>query len=436
MIEKQTVCLRKLGGTRAAEVKLGRWLSNERVSMEELNFSVSKKTNSHVLGRHVLAIQDTTQLNYASKEGRINGLGPLGNATTTKGFFLHPMLVIDADSKACLGFSGIKCWVRDREIKGKAHGNIYKRQQVEMKESYRWIETAEEAKRNLSAAEMITYISDRESDIYEFWARIPDERTHLLIRMNQNRKTIEDESLKDAVNELEVIGSYRIEIKRNTKKRKPREAEVELRFGEIEVKRPVKTTDAEAPAFLSLRVVDVREKGTTPKGEKPIHWCLLTTHEIETVEDALEIVHWYAQRWHIEQLFRTLQKQGLDVESSQVENIESLMKLIMVACIAALQIMQLVLSRDKEDQSYTVVFDKQEKKLLSALQVNLEGKTIKQKNPHKVGTLTWAAWMIARLGGWKGYASESPPGPITMYDGFVRYQAIRVGWSLKDVCIE
>ena len=67
----------------------------------------------------------------------------------------------------------------------------------------------------------------------------------------------------------------------------------------------------------------------------------------------------------------------------------------------------------------------------------MEGKTEKQKNPHPPQTLSWASWVIARLGGWKGYASESPPGPITMLRGLTKFEAQFQGWLLahQDVCI-
>jgi hypothetical protein len=42
--------------------------------------------------------------------------------------------------------------------------------------------------------------------------------------------------------------------------------------------------------------------------------------------------------------------------------------------------------------------------------------------------------MIARLGGWKGYASQRPPGVITLRDGWVRFRNIFQGWKVaKDV---
>ena len=44
-------------------------------------------------------------------------------------------------------------------------------------------------------------------------------------------------------------------------------------------------------------------------------------------------------------------------------------------------------------------------------------KTEKQKNKNKPGTMKWAAWIVARLGGWKGYESQHPPGPITFFKG-------------------
>ena len=74
-------------------------------------------------------------------------------------------------------------------------------------------------------------------------------------------------------------------------------------------------------------------------------------------------------------------------------------------------------------------------KVLDVLQKKLQGRTLKQQNPHPRGTLAWAGWTIARLGGWTGYASDKSAGPITMRDGLQRFNAIVEGYQLaRNVC--
>jgi hypothetical protein len=63
-----------------------------------------------------------------------------------------------------------------------------------------------------------------------------------------------------------------------------------------------------------------------------------------------------------------------------------------------------------------------------------EGKTEKLKNPYPKDNLSWPTWIIARLGGWKGYSSQRPPGVITLHDGWLRFHNIYEGWVIaKDV---
>ena len=443
ILEQRSVSLRKIAGNRATEVRFGRFLSNEKVTVNEIKEQKISKTSALVSGMHVLALQDTTEINYQAHARRVTGLGPVGNGTD-QGLFLHPLLIVEADSGACLGFGAVHTWTRepvayDEAGKKKKTSRDYQKLPIEKKESYRWLDVAAQGKAHLKQARLLTIIADRESDIYEEWHRIPDEKTHLLTRSCYNRRLSNGKLLFNYIPELDVQAVHLLPVRERDQKRSAHIAKLEIRFGEVEIRRSLGSVDKDGPDQVKLRVVDVKELSISVVGdEKPIHWCLLTTHQVESVEDALQIIGWYCQRWHIEQFFRTLKKQGLQIESSQLESAQGLTKLVVIAACAALQTMQLTLARTDKNLTRPAsdVFTEKEIQLLGAIQPSLEGKTAKQKNPHINTKLAWAAWIIARLGGWKGYASERPPGPITMHRGQMEFAALYRGWRLaRDVCI-
>jgi hypothetical protein len=404
------------------------------VTPEILIANACARTGVVAAGRHVLAIQDTTELNYQAHARRVSGLGTVGNGTDV-GLFLHPLLAVDATDGTCLGLAHVHHWLRMK----KASPN-YRSLPIEDKESYRWLEVAAAGKTCLSGAAMITIVADRESDIYEEWARLPDAHTHLLTRACRDRTLATGGSLYAWINAQPTQGTYQFDAPARPGKRSAHQAQLTIRFGDVVIKRPAVCTDKAAPKQVELRFVEVMELPDSVVGdETPIHWRLLTTHRVECLEEALRCVDWYRQRWTIEQLFRTLKKQGLNIESSQVETGEGLTKLACLALQAAVRTMQLTLARDGGSSVQAAeVFNLDETKVLQRLLPTLEGKTEKQKSPHYPGSLAQAAWIVARLGGWKGYSSEAKPGPITMLHGLQRLSAICQGWKLaaKDVCID
>ncbi len=165
----------------------------------------------------------------------------------------------------------------------------------------------------------------------------------MITRASRDRALVGGGRLFDVAESWREAGRRKIEP-RAQPGRKKRKATLSLRFGTVTIKRPERCTDPTAPESLSLRLVEVREVDS--QVAEPIHWLLLTTHGVEKAEDAWRIVGWYRERWHIEQIFRTLKRQGLKIESSQVTSAEALMKLAAMALVAAVRIMQLVLARD------------------------------------------------------------------------------------------
>ena len=77
------------------------------------------------------------------------------------------------------------------------------------------------------------------------------------------------------------------------------------------------------------------------------------------------------------------------------------------------------------------VFDSDDQPALERVCQTLEGQTAKQTNPHPRGSLAYAAWVFARLGGWTGYYGK--PGPIVMIRGLTQFHAIKHGWRLRNV---
>jgi hypothetical protein len=276
---------------------------------------------------------------------------------------------------------------------------------------------------------MITVVSDREGDIYPKWAALPRTGVHLLTRAMVDRRLVDGGTLFDAAAGFAVAGRRRIELPARQPDRTRRTAVVELRFGEVEIRRPRDERNHTLAATVRLRLVDVCEV-EPPDGVEPLHWRLVTTHEIADATKAWQVVAWYQDRWIIEQLFRVMKSQGLQLEDSQLATGERLVKLAAAATKAACIDMQLVQERDGKDQlPASVIFTEPEIETLEALSPTLEGKTERQQNLHPVASLAWAAWIIARLGGCNCY--YKPPGPITMRRGMEQFYPIHRGRQLE-----
>jgi len=428
MVARKRVCLRRLGGRRSQEVRFGRFLANPRVTVERLIEGWGEQTAAAAQGRHVLAIQDTSEFNFSTTPARRRGLGEIGKGVG-RGALAHMMLAIDAQDGGCLGLVAGRVWTRRGRVTV-LHG----KRPLSEKESERWVSSAEAAKAVLAGAAMVTVIADRESDIYAQWAQVPAPNFHLLTRVQGDRRLHEAGMLYAFGAALPGAGTRLLELRARPGRPK-RKARVTLRFGQVALRRPDNPGVHNLPDSVTLSYVEVVEQ-RPPKGSEPLHWRLLTTHPVGDGESAWQIVDWYAQRWMIEQLFRVMKQQGLKVEDSQLDTADRLLKLIAIAAKAATLTLQLVQARDGNDRRpAALAFGPDEIGALEAVNDRVEGPTALQKNPHPTHSLAWAAWIIARLGGWDGYRSSRPPGPITFKNGIEYFHAIATGWSLKNVCM-
>ena len=428
MVARQSTCLRRLSaGDRAWEVGFGRFLANENVTVARLIDGWSARTVSAVAGRHVIAIQDTSEINFRTTAERRRGLGEVGKGAG-HGVLVHAMVAVDADNGACLGLVAGSVYTR----KGRVEVPHAKRKLAD-KESRRWIDTAAAAKTVLAQAACVTVVGDRESDIY-FWATLPDDSFHLLTRVMHDRAVAGAGLLSSAAAILPFVGERTVELPA-THERAARKATLSLRFCQVEVLRPDGPDAKDLPKSAPLRLVEVVERNP-PEGVDPLHWRLLTTHAIADAAAAWQIVEWYKLRWTIEQLFRLMKLHGLRIEDSQLASADKLLKLAAIAAKAAAEILQLVQARDgKSGEPASNAFSPSDIAVLEHLNAEVQGRTALQKNPHPMHSLGWATWIIAKLGGWDGYPSSRPPGPITFRHGLQYFRAFANGWMFRDVCM-
>ena len=394
--------VRRLGGDRAGEIRLTRFLRNAAVTVGEMVAQAGRGTSQRSQGRDVLVIQDTTVI-------RSDGGG---------GDYLHAVLALDAEDGAILGLV-------DGQFLQRTRGRKALRQAlpVEEKESFRWLQGADAAASVCAGARRITVVADREGDIYEAFALRP-EGVELLVRAAQDRSLEDGGKLFAALDALPEAGRADLHLPAQPGRR-ARTTQLAVRFAVLPLARPHRGFGKGLPEVVELQCIDVREV-SPPPGQPAVHWRLLTTHPVTDAAEAWAVVELYRKRWAIEQLFRTLKTKGFDIEGLRIEDPAPRDKLVAATLIAAVVIQQMVHARDGGPgplRPCTDAFDPEDLPLLEAFCAKLEGKTQRQKNPHPKGSLAYAAWVCARLGGWTGYYGK--PGPIVMLQGWLEIQAAK-----------
>jgi hypothetical protein len=424
VVETGSLVLRQVGGDRAGEMSVHRFLDSPHVSPEEILETAAARTVSACVGRRIVAAQDTTEINFSGRDRGRRGLGPAGDGQTP-GFFCHAMVAVDAENEALLGVVHAHIWTRSiRQSKGS------RSRVIEEKESFRWIEASTIAGRLLgSSSAQVIIVGDRESDIYAQFARIPA-GVEFIVRAAHNRKLDNADSLFDAASDWREFGTMDIQVPPRRPGEAGRIACVGVKAGQVCITKP-QNGDPSDPVAVTLTYVEVCETDP-PKKHQPIIWRLLTTLPVTGQADefaaAKDIVRLYRLRWRIEQTFRAMKSDGLQLEDTQVEDASRLFKLAAIALAAAARTIQLVDARDGSPRPASDVADQDLITAAVAIGPTLEGKTARQKNPHPPRSLAWLSWIVARLGGWNCY--YKPPGPKTMRTGWNKLSAMGVGYAI------
>jgi hypothetical protein len=393
-----------------------RFFHNKRIDMDTVLRAHVESTAERIKAHEVvLAVQDTTTLNYTAHPA-MQGLGPISNSRDNSvGLVVHDTMAFTVEGTP-LGLVDVQCWARDPEDRGKKHRR--KELPIEQKESMKWLKSyrAVAEVQRLSPQSRLISVGDRESDIYELFLEAAQDLKgpDLLVRCERSRnRKCGELYLWETMSNQPVAGFHVVHVPRKGSIA-AREATLEVRYGHIELKPPQNKPYPPVEVWM----VYAKEIDYGPEVKEPLDWMLLTTVAVSNFSEACERLAWYTKRWGIEVYHRTL-KSGCRIEDRRLGEAQRLEACLAIDMVVAWRIHHLTkLGREVPDSPCTVFFEEAEWKALYIF-IN------KSPNlPDKEPTLREAIRMTASLGGFLGRKGDREPGTTTIWRGLQRLEDI------------
>jgi len=356
----------------------------------------------------VLCVQDTTELDYTKKKG-IAGLGPL-NYPTRWGMYLHPTLALTPE-RVPLGLLDLHRLVREPGSLGQEKDP---NRPLEEKESVRWVDGF--ARVNALAERLpetrLTYIADREADIYDLFveAPCPERSADWLVRVQHHDRLLADgRHLREVIDAAPVLTEITFDRPASSGRR-ARTVHQQIKVVRVTLKAPSRP-DRTLPEVTVTALLATEPQ--PPADEDPLDWLLLTNLPVATAEQAVEKLAWYLCRWQIEVYFKVL-KSGCRIEQLQLEARERLEPALAFYMIIAWRVLYLtMLGRDCPEMPCDAVFADEEWKAVYLV-------TQRKAPPEKPPSLDTMVRMVATLGGFLNRKGDGFPGPKTLWIGLQR----------------
>lgn len=294
------------------------------------------------------------------------------------------------------------------------------------KETQRWLDVMVAARARLQEHAPTTqgwYQLDREGDAWPVLVQANTSGQLFTVRGHHDRRVLRDDGSKTYLRELlaaqPVQTEYTLAVAAGPK-RSARLARIAVRACQVRLDFKDKRTKRHTQQ--ATHVVLAREVGTTPAGERPIEWLLLTNRPIGTAAELRRVVAGYAQRWRIEEFHRTWKSGACNVEAMQLRSFGAAAKWATILATVATRIERLKqLSRQEPDRPASEEFSAAELKAIVVLKF---GKQAKTKVPRMSAlTIGQATRWVADLGGYTGKSSGGPPGSVV------------IGRGLEDVLV-
>jgi hypothetical protein len=267
---------------------------------------------------------------------------------------------------------------------------------------------------------------DRGYDAWTIWRFVRDERLRVTIRASHNRIVREGRHdrksyLFNLARRAPVLGSYDLPVAERAGGA-TRIARMQVRARPVTLELKVSRKKRE---YVLLHLVVAKET----RGTNPLHWVLLTTVPVTSLDEALAVIDGYAARWRIEEFHRAWKSGVCNVEDTQLRSREGILKwATILAAVAARATRLTYLAREKPESPATEELSRDEIDAAIAL---LQPKGIKLGAEP---TLAQAVRWIADLGGYTGKSSGGPPGPTVISRGLQQVELMARGIrNLKEM---
>jgi hypothetical protein len=352
------------------------------------------------------------------------GFGPIGNVRAGwHGLKVNNALAVGADGVP-IGVLAQSWWARPkgrlRTLKQCKRERV--RKKPHQKETRYWLQTIERSAERLLAAGALGWFQlDREADAWPMLLSLSNSGHWFTVRSAWDRLLADTgrdkQYLRGRMASTEPIGSYDLEVPARWA-RQARRAHMVIHAAQVTLLLREKM-NGKKPHPFRVQVVWTHEQGTTPAGEKPLDWMLLTNAPIHSIDAARAVVVGYSTRWRIEEFHRTWKTGGCNVEDTQLRSRDAVIRWATILAVVAARIERLKrLGREQPDRPASDELSVVEIEVLVALKRRQKKRT--ELVPDGLPTMAQATRWIADLGGYTGKSSGGPPGSITIGRGLER----------------
>ncbi|MFM2417961.1 MAG: hypothetical protein RL385_2684 [Pseudomonadota bacterium] len=389
------------------------FLSNQAICAASLVLTVARATarrcgggaaRTRCRGRHEPAADDRLHIKEFGALGATN-LGARGLNV------VHAYAV--REDGVPLGVLNQQWWARVASPKR----NDCDERPLEGKETLHWVRAIEEATRELREVGATAWFQvDWEGDRFWTLKALHTSGQRFTVRSTYDHRFLVDSRgrhkfrLREVVAELSPRYERVCQVRRRWT-RLARRARFEVRTTHVAL--DMVEAYSNEGLDLPVAVVDVREVGTTPRDEKPLHWQLLTNQPITTRADVERIIDGYAKRWSIEEHHRAWKSRVCRVEDAQLRTTHRMVKWAVISIAVAARVERLKALARAEPQLTAIAeitaFELSAARLLLGLP--------KDSNRPDQATLAKAVSWIAQVGGYTGDTSGGPPGSSTLRRG-------------------